>query len=295
MKTGIKGLLVAACGMALAHIAAGAESTLALTNENQKASYSIGMMLGTQFKNGGLEVDADYVAKAIKDVLSGAEPRLTQQQATESIRAFQQSSQAKLAEKNRQLGELNRKAGEAFLAENKKKDGIKTIQVPMPDGTKAELQYKVIAQGSGSIPKSNDVVTANYRGTLIDGKEFDSSAKHGGPLKMAANRVIRGWTEALERMNAGSKWEIFVPPSLAYGENAPANIGPGQTLIFEMELVSVEATPPPNSPQPLTSDIIRVPSAEERLKGAQPEIIKAEDVAKEAAKEAARQAEQNKK
>jgi hypothetical protein len=134
------------------------------------------------------------------------------------------------------------------------------------------------------MPKSTDVVSVNYRGTFINGKEFDSSAKHGGqPAKFPVTRVVRGWTEALQMMKVGSKWELYVPSSLAYGERGNPNIEPGSTLIFEMELVGIEAPPPPApAPQPLTSDIIKVPSADELKKGAKIEVIKAEDAAKQA-------------
>jgi hypothetical protein len=151
----------------------------------------------------------------------------------------------------------------------------------------AEMQYKVITQGSGAIPKSNDVVSVNYRGTLTDGKEFDNSAKRGGPMKRPITGFVRGWTEALEMMPVGSKWELYLPASLAYGDmgNRMSNppIEPGSALIFEMELMSTEAPAPPAPPQPLTSDIIKVPSAEELKKGAKIEVIKPEEAAKLAA------------
>jgi hypothetical protein len=152
----------------------------------------------------------------------------------------------------------------------------------LQNGTTAELQYKVITEGTGAIPKSNDTVTVNYRGTLINGKEFDSSAKHGAqPSKFQVGRVVRGWTEALQMMKAGSKWEIYLPSTLAYEDRgAGPNIEPGSTLIFEMELLSAETPAPPPPPQPLTSDIIRVPSAEELKKGAKIEVIKPEDLEK---------------
>ena len=150
-------------------------------------------------------------------------------------------------------------------------------------GRRPKCNTRSSPKAPGAIPKSNDTVTVNYRGTLINGKEFDSSAKHGGqPAKFQVNRVVRGWTEALEMMKAGSKWELYLPSSLAYGDNGYGpNIEPGSTLIFEMELIGTEApaaaSPPP---QPLTSDIIRVPSAEELKKGAKIEVIKAEDLEK---------------
>jgi FKBP-type peptidyl-prolyl cis-trans isomerase len=228
-----------------------------------------------------LDVDVDVVAAALKDVQAGKEGKMSDKEAQESIRSYQMESQKKVAEKNK-------KAGEDFLAANKKKEGVKTHEVKMPDGTVAEMQYKVITQGTGPIPKSNDVVTVNYRGTLIDGKEFDSVAKHGGqPMKRPINGFVRGWTEALQMMPVGSKWELYLPSSLAYGDmgNRMSNppIEPGCTLIFEMELVSTEAPAPPAAPQPLTSDIIKVPSAEELKKGAKIEVIKPEEAAKLAA------------
>jgi hypothetical protein len=143
------------------------------------------------------------------------------------------------------------------------------------------MQYKVVTEGTGATPKSNDTVTVNYKGTLINGKEFDSSAKRGQPAKFQVNRVVRGWTEALQMMKAGSKWELFIPSVLAYGDTGNQSIEPGSTLIFEVELVGSDAPPPPPPPaQPLTSDIIRVPSAEELKHGAKIEVIKPEDLEK---------------
>jgi FKBP-type peptidyl-prolyl cis-trans isomerase FklB len=154
--------------------------------------------------------------------------------------------------------------------------------VSLPDGTTAEMQYKVITEGTGAMPKSNDIVSVNYRGTLINGKEFDSSAKQGKPLKRPANQLVRGWTEALQLMKTGSKWELYLPAALAYGDRGGQGIEPGTMLIFEMELLSFESPQPPAPPQPLTSDIIRVPSAEELKAGAKVEVIKAEDLEKQA-------------
>jgi FKBP-type peptidyl-prolyl cis-trans isomerase FklB len=222
-----------------------------------------------------MDVDVDVAAAAIKDILAGREPRLTDQQSQEAIQAYQKESQSKAADKNK-------KEGEAFLAENKKKPGIKTHPVSLPDGTTAEMQYKVITEGTGAMPKSNDIVSVNYRGTLINGKEFDSSAKQGKPLKRPANQLVRGWTEALQLMKTGSKWELYLPAALAYGDRGGQGIEPGTMLIFEMELLSFESPQPPAPPQPLTSDIIRVPSAEELKAGAKVEVIKAEDLEKQA-------------
>lgn len=261
-----------------------------LSSQKDKVSYSIGMSVGRNLKRGGYDVNVDTLAEAIKDILSGKEPKLTDTQSQEIMTAYTKELRQKQEEDRVKLAEKNKKAGEEFLAENKKKPDIKTRMVTLPDGTAAEMQYKIIAEGSGPSPNSNDIVTVNYKGTLINGKEFDSTAKHGGqPLKRAANSLIRGWTEALLMMKPGAKWEIFVPSTLAYRDMPAGNdIEPGSTLIFEMELVSFEPAPPPAQPQPLTSDIIRVPSAEELKKGAKIEVLKPEDVEKAKA-EAAKQ------
>lgn len=243
-------------------------------DEKEKASYSVGVNFGGTIKRAGFEVDVDVVAAGMRDVLAGKEPRLTDAQARETIMAYQQAAKKQQAEKNS-------KEGEAFLAENKKKEGVKTHTVTLADGKTAELQYKVITDGTGRSPGSNDTVTVHYRGTLIDGKEFDSSAKRGQPAQFPVNRVIRGWTEALQLMKVGSKWELFIPAALAYGENGqPPNIQPGSTLLFEVELLNAEAPQPAQAPQPLTSDIIRVPSQDELKKGAQIQVIKPEDLEK---------------
>jgi FKBP-type peptidyl-prolyl cis-trans isomerase FklB len=202
----------------------------------------------------------------MQDALSGESTRLTDQEAIQTITAYQQ-------EKRRQLLEKNKQEAEAFLEANKTKPGVITL----PNG----LQYKVLAEGSGESPKPEDIVTAHYRGTMIDGTEFDPS-KPDQPLTRAANQVIKGWTEALTRMKPGAKWQLYIPPDLAYGERgSPPRIAPNSALIFDVELLSFKPAPPPTpppAPQPLTSDIIKVPSLEEMKKGAKIETIKAEDV-----------------
>jgi FKBP-type peptidyl-prolyl cis-trans isomerase len=172
-----------------------------------------------------------------------------------------------------ELAAKNKTEGDAFLGANKNQLGVQTL----PDG----LQYLVITNGTGEIPTAGDTVTVNYRGTLIDGTEFDSSYKRGQPATFPVGGVIRGWTEALQKMNAGSKWKLFVPSDLAYGPQGRPGIAPNAVLFFEVELLSVQHPNPPSAANsPLTSDIIKVPSAEEMKKGAQIETIKAEDVPK---------------
>ena len=249
----------------------------------ENMSYAIGTDIGNNLKRGGVELDLEVLSSALKNAMAGQPSKLTDVQIREAINNYRQAAQTKRAEEQKKSAEKNKKAGEAFLAANKSKPGVKAHEVKLPDGTTAELQYKVITEGTGAIPKSNDTVTVNYRGTLIDGKEFDSSAKHGGqPAKFPVNRVVKGWTEALQMMKTGSKWELYLPSSLAYGDGgAGQNIEPGSTLVFEMELTGIEAPPPPAPPPaPLTSDIIKVPSAEELKKGAKIEVIKAEDLEK---------------
>jgi FKBP-type peptidyl-prolyl cis-trans isomerase FklB len=253
---------------------------LSPAEQKQNMSYAIGMNIGNSIKRGGVELDVDAMSGAMKDVLAGRTLKLTDQQAAEAMRSYQMEARAKHEQVQRELSEKNKKEGAAFLAENKTKPGIKTHTVTLEDGTPAEMQYKVITEGTGAMPKTNDTVTVNYRGTLINGKEFDSSAKRGQPAKFQVNRVVRGWTEALQMMKAGSKWELFIPSSLAYKDGGGPGIEPGSTLLFEVELLGSDAPQPPPPAQPLTSDIIRVPSAEELKKGAKIEVIKAEDLEK---------------
>ena len=249
----------------------------------ENMSYAIGTDIGNNLKRGGVELDLDALANALKGAVAGQPSKLSDQQIRDAINSYRQQAMAKRDEERKKTAEKNHKEGEAFLAENKKKPGVQTMDVKLADGKTAQMQYKVITAGTGAIPKSNDTVAVEYRGTLVNGKEFDSSAKHGGqPSKFPVNRVVRGWTEALQHMKVGSKWEIYLPSALAYGENGYGpSIEPGSTLIFEMELKDIEPPPPPPAPPPpLTSDIIRVPSAEELKKGAKIEVIKAEDLEK---------------
>lgn len=261
----------------------------------EKASYSIGANWGNSLKRQEVEVDVQAIIKGLTDGLAGKSV-LTDQELREALNVLNQEIRAKMEEKRKRLGETNKQEGEKFLAENKTKPGVITL----PSG----LQYKVLAEGSGESPKSNDVVTANYRGTLIDGTEFDSSAKNNQPLVRPANMLIKGWTEALQLMKPGAKWQLFLPPELAYGERgAGAQIGPNATLIFEMELISFKPPAPPATvapAQPVTSDIIKVPSKEELDKGAKIQILKPEDVEREQKLEAEKkkkqeQAEKDKK
>ena len=252
-----------------------AEGTNQLSDEKSRVSYAIGMMLGHNWQQQGLEVDPDIAARAIKDIQSGGATLMTQEQMQSTLTTFQKEFAAKQQQKRAEEGVKNKSAGEAFLAANKNNPGVESL----PDG----LQYIVITNGTGPLPTPSDTVTVNYRGTLIDGTEFDSSYKRGQPAQFPVGGVIHGWTEALEKMPVGSKWKLFIPAELAYGEQGNRSIPPNSTLIFEVELLATKTPPPPAAvapAAPLTSDIIKVPSAEEMKKGAKIEVIKPEDAAK---------------
>lgn len=267
--------------------AVGAEGESAFKDDREKGSYAIGLRFGEMIKTSYMDVDLEVMLNAMKDALASRDLKLTAPQVADAIKTFQQESSRKVADKNIA-------AAQAFLDENKKKPGIKVQTVSLPDGSTAELQYKVITEGTGAAPKSNDTVTVNYRTTLLDGKEVDSSAKRGQPGKYYfPGRMFKAWAAAIEQMKVGSKWEVYSPASLAYGSQGnPRNnppIEPGAGLLFELELLGTEPYQPPPPPQPiaqpqpaqpLTSDIIKVPSAEEMKKGAKIEVIKPEEAAR---------------
>jgi FKBP-type peptidyl-prolyl cis-trans isomerase len=206
-----------------------AEEKLVLKNQKEKVSYIIGMDIGGNLKKQAVDIDPNILAKGIQEALAGAKPLLTEQEIQETMIAFKKEMMAKQEE----IAKKNKADGEAFLVENKKKEGVITL----PSG----LQYKVIKAGTGKKPKLDDTVAANYRGTLIDGTEFDSSYKRGQPVSFPVSGVIPGWTEVLQLMGEGAKWQIFVPPNLGYGERGAGGvIGPNAALIFEIELVSIQ-------------------------------------------------------
>ena len=210
-----------------------AEEQPVLKDQKDKVSYSIGTDIANNLKKQSIDVDPDLLARGIKDAYSGSKPLLTEKEVHDTLTAFQKEMMAKMQEKQKKMGDKNKLDGEAFLAENKKKEGVKAL----PSG----LQYKVITEGTGKSPKATDTVTVNYKGTLIDGTEFDSSYRRGQPVSFPVNGVIAGWTEALQLMKEGSKWQLFIPSNLAYGEKGAGNtIGPNAVLIFEVELISIK-------------------------------------------------------
>jgi FKBP-type peptidyl-prolyl cis-trans isomerase FklB len=201
--------------------------------QKEKVSYSIGLDIGRNMKRQTLELDIAQFTRGVKDGLGDAKPLMTDQDIQECMSTFQKEVMARMEENSRILGEKNKKEGDAFLAENKNKPGVKTL----PSG----LQYKVLTEGTGKSPKSTDTVVTHYRGTFLDGKEFDSSYKSGEPATFPVNRVIPAWIEALQLMKEGSKWQLFVPSALGYGEQGYGQaIAPNATLIFEVELIKVK-------------------------------------------------------
>ena len=207
-----------------------------LKDPKDKFSYAFGMNIANNMKRQGIEINPEAVAAGIKDMMAG-KTVLNETQAQQVLMTFQQEMMAKQAEKAKVSGEQNKVEGEKFLAENKKKAGVKVL----PGG----VQYIVLKEGTGPMPKATDSVKTHYRGTLIDGKEFDSSYKRGEPVVFGVTQVIPGWTEALQQMKAGSKWQIFIPSDKAYGANGSgADIGPNATLVFDIELLSIEKSAP---------------------------------------------------
>lgn len=240
-----------------------------LETDKDKVSYAIGMNMGRNLKNQGVEVNDAAFAAGARDAFAGNPSVLSEEETRAVITAYQQelrtkqeAKRAEQQEKAKEAAAKNRESGAAFLAENAKKAGVKT--------TASGLQYKVLTEGKGEIPRENHQVKAKYRGTLIDGTEFDNNT-HEFPV----TGVIKGWTEALLMMPVGSKWQLFIPADLAYGDQQKGpQILPGSTLVFDIELLSTKG------PEPIVSDIIKVPSAEEMKRGAKIETIKAEDVDK---------------
>jgi FKBP-type peptidyl-prolyl cis-trans isomerase FklB len=197
-----------------------------------QASYGIGINIGENLKADGLEINVEALAQGIKDAIANAKPRLEQAQIAAALQAFQQEMQAKAAAQGKVAGEKNMREGKAFLATNKTKQGVVTL----PSG----LQYAVLKQGDGPSPKVTDTVRTHYHGTLLDGTVFDSSVERNEPATFPVGRVIRGWTEALQLMNVGSKWRLFVPAELAYGPQGQGPIGPHAVLVFDVELLGIE-------------------------------------------------------
>ncbi len=214
---------------ALLFAASGHAKDAELKSEKQKFSYSVGIQVGNNLKRQNFDYDPKAVAQGIQDALAGSTPKLTEAEMRAAIEAQQRQEMAK----REAAAGKNLEAGKAFLAENKKKAGVVTRE--------SGLQYKVLQDGKGKQPKATDTVSVHYRGTLINGTEFDSSFKRGAPATFPVNGVIQGWQEVLPLMKEGAKWQVWIPSDLAYGaRGAGHNIGPNETLIFEIELLAVK-------------------------------------------------------
>jgi FKBP-type peptidyl-prolyl cis-trans isomerase len=265
----MKSRYIAALSLALAGTVWAAD-TNTFKDQKDRSSYALGMNIGKSFHQSDLDLNLDQLLQGIRAAMAGGtNALLNEKDQMEAVRALQQEVRTRQEEKRKIGGEKNKIEGEKFLAENGKKPGVITL----PSG----LQYKVIKEGTGPMPKSTDQVKCNYRGTLIDGTEFDSSAKHGGqPSTFHVTGVIKGWVEALQMMKVGSKWELYIPSNLAYAERGSgAMILPNATLIFDLDLLEIVPPAQPAQQAPaVTSDIIKVPSAEEMKKGAKIEVIK---------------------
>lgn len=206
---------------------------LKLDNPKNRISYTIGVNIGQDFKSQQMDIDADALLLGLKDSLAGKELRLTDEEMVSEVNAFQEEMQARMLAEMESMAAGNKAAGEAFLAENAKQEGVVV--------TASGLQYKVLEAGEGDSPSPADVVTVHYRGTLIDGTQFDSSYDRGQPATFPVSGVIPGWTEALQLMKPGAKWQLAIPAELAYGERgAGQDIGPHATLLFDVELLSIE-------------------------------------------------------
>ena len=213
---------------------AAAQDAPALKSQKEKLSYALGMDLGNQFRMQSTDVDPALLFQGLKDALAGGKTLLTEEEARAAIAVLQNELAKKQAEAAKILAEKNKREGEAFLAANKGKEGV----VLLPSG----LQYKILKQGEGAKPTADDPVVCHDRGNLVDGTEFDSSYKRNQPATFAVKGIIKGWTEALQLMTVGSKWQLWIPAELAYGERARSNIiGPNSTLIFEVELISIQS------------------------------------------------------
>ena len=225
------------------HTATGTKTPLALKTDKDKVSYAIGVNIGKSMRKDTVDVDPAIFSRGMKDAMAGGKLLLTDDEIKATLTKLQTDLRARQEVAMQKAGEINKKAGDDFLAQNKTKDGV----VALPDG----LQYKILKEGNGPKPAATDSVVCNYRGTLIDGTEFDSSYKRGQPATFPVNGVIKGWTEAVQLMPVGSKWQLFVPADLAYGNRgAGPDIGPDATLIFEVELLSIQNKAAAQTPNP---------------------------------------------
>jgi FKBP-type peptidyl-prolyl cis-trans isomerase len=234
LAVAISATLIACDQQAAEPIVDAAPAAMTLDSEEKRVSYGMGIGLGQRIKQESFSIDADAFSQGVKDAIEGAEQLMTQEEIMQEMQAFQQQQMAKQQEEAGKIAGENMVEGEAFLAENGTKEGVVT--------TESGLQYKIITEGTGAKPAATDTVEVHYAGTLIDGTEFDSSYTRGATVSFPVNGVIPGWTEALQLMTVGSKWQLFIPSALAYGPGGTGGgpIGPNATLIFDVELVSIK-------------------------------------------------------
>jgi len=224
--------LIALCAPGLA--AAQDDAAASSAPSEGEVSYILGYNLGNNLQSDPFEIDVDRFIKGFKDALGGAEAEMSDEQMQETMMKFQQQMLAQEQERMEKASGENAQKGAAFLEENKQREGVKT--------TESGLQYEVVEAGEGEKPSADDTVTVHYTGTLIDGTKFDSSRDRGQPATFPVNGVIPGWTEALQLMPVGSNWKLFIPSELAYGQRGAGGvIGPNETLIFDVELIAIEA------------------------------------------------------
>lgn len=220
------------CAMALLALPAGATLAQKLTTDAQKTSYSMGYRVGQNMQRSGIEIESDSFAKGVADAIAGGNTLLTQEEMQQVLAEFQEKMRAKQQQAHASAGTKNKTDGEKFLAANKSKKGVKTHA--------SGVQYKVLQSGKGKTPGHQDTVLAHYRGTLLDGTEFDSSIARGKPAEFPVGGVIKGWQTVLQMMKEGDKWQVWIPADQAYGERgAGPKIGPNATLSFEIELIKV--------------------------------------------------------
>jgi len=229
----VKHILAAIISTGLLFGVCSAADKLELKDQKDKESYSLGYQFGMSLKMQGVDINLDAYASAIRDALGGKEPRMSSEEMQSTVMGFRQRMADAQQKALKDQGEKNLAEGKSFLAENTKKTGVKTL----PSG----LQYKVLSEGAGKTPKKSDTVTVHYRGTFMNGTEFDSSIARGQPATFKVDGVIPGWTEALQLMKEGAKWQLFIPAELAYGEKGmPPRIPPQSALVFDVELISVQ-------------------------------------------------------
>jgi FKBP-type peptidyl-prolyl cis-trans isomerase len=227
----LKRTMLLGIGLLLISVTVSAEEPLKLTNPTDMINYSIGVEVIRNFRKQGTELNIDLVIRGINDAYSNEKLLLTDKEIRKAMNSFQAELRRKQAQNTKIAAEENKKAGSAFMAENKKQEGVVTL----PSG----VQYTIIKQGNGRKPVNADTIEVNYQGTLIDGTEFDST-EPGQPATLKLSQLIAGWKEALKLMPVGSRWQIVVPPQLAYGQRGAGSIGPNATLLFEVELVAIK-------------------------------------------------------